>query len=614
MSQQTHSQKRAQARTPEVRPEHGQTLLAFALLLTATLLFYGSVGKLLFVTYDDPWYVTANSHVAAGLSWENLGYAFTTLDAGNWHPLTWISHMIDCELFGLDPAGHHYDSLLFHSLNVLLLFWILLKATGHRWRSFCASALFALHPLNVQNVAWISERKSLVSALFMFLAFLSYGWYVRNPNWKRYLTLAGCFAASLLSKPMAVSFPFALLLLDYWPLGRLPDPAECRISGGDGARPGWWNRLGKLTLEKLPLFAMAAASSWITIVAQKGSNAMQLNSQVPFVSRLANAVYSYFEYVRILFWPARLSVFYPFPVLAAWKVVLSALFLAAITVLVLIYRRRKYLVFGWFWFLGMLVPVIGLLQVGKQAMADRYCYIPLLGLFVILVWLAAEAIQTMHLPHPATIAVAACVLLAAGVTTRMNLEYWQNSGTLWAHARQVASRPDVMIQTNLGETLARDGQMDQAMQELRIGEQLDPQNAEIHGDIGAVLLEGNQLPEAEAEFQTVVRDAGHELEFTLGAYSELGRIHQRQARLDEAWSDYTEILKINPQSYPALMGRGQVRLRQGRNAEAEEEVRRAIAIQSTPEAWDLLGTVLDRRGDRAQAAQAYEQSHQLQRR
>jgi len=344
------------------------------LLAVATLAAYYPATRNRFVDFDDPLYVTQNQHVQAGLSWRNVAWAFRSIDAANWHPLTWISHMADCQFFGLNPTGHHAVSVLLHAINAVLLFLLLNKATGFRWRSLCVAGLFALHPLNVETVAWISERKSLLSMLFSLIAVACYGWYVRTPEparaqkCRRYLAVAFFFALALLSKPMAVTLPLVLLIVDYWPFERLPVPCstnDLRLV---------WNRLGKLLVEKIPLFAMSIASSWITVVAQHRGQAMTSNAVLTLKERVGNAMVSYAKYIGKMFWPNGLSYYYPHPGsrLTLWAILAATALLLTITATVWRYRERRHLVFGWKFFVVTLLPVIGIVQVGLQAMADRY--------------------------------------------------------------------------------------------------------------------------------------------------------------------------------------------------------------------------------------------------
>src|SRR5208282_4275488 len=333
-------------------------MLLGALLVFATMLLYSCVRHHEFLDFDDSQYVTKNIHVSTGLKFDNVVWAFTTFYAANWHPLTWLSHMMDCQLFGLNSGSQHLVNVALHAANVLLLFLLLRRATGAVWRSFLVAALFAVHPLNVETVAWLAQRKSLLSTLFSLLTIAAYGWYVRRPGWKKYLVVVVAFSLALMSKPMAVSLPLVLLLLDYWPLERYEDLPFRRK----------WVRL---SIEKLPLLAMSAASSALTMAAQRSGGAVADTSVLPPSLRLGNAIVSYVAYIGKMFWPAKLAIFYPHPQHSLpWSdVIAAAVILVAITMSVLYFHRARYLAMGWFLFGIMLVPVIGIIQVGRQGMA-----------------------------------------------------------------------------------------------------------------------------------------------------------------------------------------------------------------------------------------------------
>jgi Flp pilus assembly protein TadD len=580
------------------------------LLLAATLLLYAPVRRFSFLFWDDIGYVTINSHVQAGLSLATAAWAFTSLEAANWHPLTWLSHELDCSLFGMDPAGPHCVNVLIHAANVLLLFFLLRRATGCLGRSFFVAALFALHPLNIQSVAWISERKNVLSTFFFLLAVGGYGWYVKNPNWKRYLAFTAAFTASLMSKPMAVTFPFVLLLLDYWPLSRLPDPCN-RLSPGVGGAPlSWWRQAARLALEKLPLLPLSAASSWITLVAQREAGATDAGVPQSLSAHLANAVHSYCEYLRMTFWPSGLATFYPYPALPFWNVLLCTLFLAAITGCVLWQRRRKYLVFGWFFFLGTLVPVIGIVQVSAQAMADRYAYIPLLGLFIMAVWLAAEAVAALHLPRAVTAAAAAGLLLAAGCVARTNLWYWKDTLTLWTRAHDVHPQPDSIIDGALGMAMFSAGLVDDSLQHYRVAESIVPDNARLHYDIATALLAKQDLAAAVPELQAALRYATDDV-VRVNSLNNLGGVYFQLGHSEDAWRSFTAALRLDPRHATCMMGLGYILYQQRRYAEAAKQFSRALAIEPTAQGWLRLAQSLEASGNRSLALAAYENALQL---
>src|SRR5438094_6761107 len=398
------------------RTRRGQEAIMVLLLIAGTLALYNPATRNGFINYDDNSYITLNPHVQAGLTLQNIRWAFTTFDVSNWHPLTWISHMLDCQLFGLNPAGHHFVSILLHAFNVALVFWLLLRATGAQWRSFWVAALFAVHPLNVESVAWVAERKNVLSTLFGLLTIAAYGWYLQQRNWKRYGLLLLLFALSLMAKPMLVTLPLALLLLDFWPLERIRSFAE-------------WRKAGFLLLEKTPLLALSFASSVVTMEAQRSSMSALVwkDPGWPRFFKYWNAIYSYPQYLRKMIWPSKLAIFYPLHSIGLWQVLLSALALCIVTVLVFRYAKRGYLTVGWLWYLGMLIPVIGVVSVGRQAMADRYAYVPLLGIFVLLVWSAADLAENFF----SRMLPLVCGLLLAGiialrVVTHNQLPYWHD--------------------------------------------------------------------------------------------------------------------------------------------------------------------------------------------
>ena len=356
----------------------GRKSVVVLLLVVVVLIAYGTVWHFDFVNIDDDFYVTENAQIQQGLSLDSVLWAMTTIEEANWHPLTWLSHMMDVQLFGLNPGGHHLTNLLLHIANVLLLFGVLQQMTGAVWLSALVAALFALHPLNVESVAWVAQRKTVLSTMFWLLTVLAYVRYVKKPNWGRYLGMMGIFVLGLMAKPMLVTLPCVLLLLDYWPLKRL---------GKDSKE--FWERLPRLAAEKLPLLIPVAAISVVTLEAQSQAGAISTWEWLPLGTRVANAVAAYGLYLKKMLWPMDLAVFYPHPgnSLEVWPVALAALLLVILSLGVWWQgRRSRYLVVGWFWYLGTLLPVSGLIQVGGQAMADRYAYVPLMGLFIILVW------------------------------------------------------------------------------------------------------------------------------------------------------------------------------------------------------------------------------------
>jgi len=470
-------------------------ILLGALLVLATLLLYGPVTDHEFLLFDDSQYVTRNIHVSTGLNLGNVAWAFTTFHEANWHPLTWLSHMADCQLFGLNSGPHHFVNVVLHAVNVLLLFFLLQRATGAVWRSFLVAALFAVHPLNVETVAWVAQRKSLLCTLFSLLTIAAYGWYVRGPGWKKYLVVVAAFALALLSKPMAVSLPLVLLLLDYWPLERYEDLPFRRK----------WVRL---SLEKLPLLLLSAASSAVTMVAQRSRGAVAWESILPLSWRLENAIVCYVAYIGKTVWPAKLAVFYPHPLHSLlWSdVIAAAVILVAITMAVLYFHRARYLAVGWFLFVITLIPVIGIIQVGRQAMADRYAYVPCIGLFIIIAWGLSSIAHATALPRIVPAVAALCLILAFGAATSRYLPYWQSGVKLFTHARMVAWRPDSVIEESLAEALFAAGRFDEAFPHSREACVLRPDDANCHYHMAEVLLfVRHQLPDALEQYQLAAR-------------------------------------------------------------------------------------------------------------
>ena len=428
----------------------------FALLLAViTFAVYSPVLKYPFVNYDDVDYVSENAHVQHGLSLETLNWAITSTQQANWHPLTWLSHALDCDLFGLNAGGHHFTSLLLHAANAVLVLLLLMRVTGAFWRSLLVAALFALHPMNVESVAWVAERKTVLSMFFFLLTLGAYGWYARRPGAGRYMVVFVLFALALTAKPMVVTLPFLLVLMDVWPL--------CRVQGGFlqvQAAAGTFTvpqlSLRILLWEKLPLLALSAASSVITMVAQRP--ALKTMDAIQFGQRAANAVFSYAMYIWKAFWPVGLSVFYA-PQggrLSAWQIAFCILFLAALSALVWKLRARGYPLVGWLWFLGTLVPMIGLVQVGEQGMADRYAYLPLIGIFVIVVWLSADVCGETKISRFVPLAASAAVLLALSILTWGQVHTWQSTFSLWSHSLEITPE-NYVAEDSIGTILLDEG-------------------------------------------------------------------------------------------------------------------------------------------------------------
>ena len=541
------------------------------LLVVATLALYNPVNSHPFVNYDDDRYVINNPHIHAGLNWDTIAWAFTATEQANWHPLTWLSHALDYQLFHLNPAGHHFTSLLIHALNAVLLFLLLARATGRIGPSLFVAALFALHPINVESVAWIAERKNVLSTFFFFLTLGAYGWYSLKPDWRRYLAVAAMFAFGLMSKPMVITLPFVLLLLDYWPLARISGSTQSVIRGPQKS-------FAALVIEKAPLIALSAASAVITMQAQQAGGATRSIEQFSVGVRLENAIVAYAMYLWKTLWPARLAPLYPHPgdSLAAWQVLVAVIALLGITALVIKFRAKSYLPVGWLWFLGTLVPVIGLVQVGDQAMADRYAYIPLIGIFVMIAWSAADLADARKFRLPARIIPAACVLLALGFATHRQLSYWSSNYELWSHAVAVTNR-NFIAQNNLGGALILEGRTDEAYPHFQAAAEINPRDPMSHSNQGAYQQEHGHLQEAIEQYETTIRltsDPG----LLSSTYANLGTAYRDLGDDTKSRQSYDEALRLNPAQFQAWLGLGRLLERQGKLDQAIFNYSRALEL------------------------------------
>lgn len=454
--------------------EPRRSALVCAFLALATLAVYWPVAFYPFTNFDDTTYVSNNPWVMQGLGWEGIRWAFTTFYFANWHPLNWLSHMTDVELFGTWAGGHHLTSVALHCLNSALVFLVLRRMTGAVWRSAAVAALFALHPLHVESVAWVSERKDVLSSCFGLLALLCYASYARRPRPLALLATTACFYLALMTKPMLVTLPFAMLLLDYWPLERLDWPLERE-------------RVRGLVLEKLPMFAAVAASCVVTVIAQERSGTIGETASVGL--RLANAGVSYLRYLGNAFWPRDLSVFYPYPdAVPLWQAVGAVLILAGVTAAVVhLAPRRRYPLVGWLWFVGMLIPVIGLIQVGPQAMADRYAYLPVTGLFVAAVWGAHDVITRWPRYRSLAVGTAASALAACGVVSSLQVTHWQSSIHLFQHALDATGESSLVL-NNLGSAFVDAKRYDEALAPLTRAIELEPRYAAAWSSLGSALF------------------------------------------------------------------------------------------------------------------------------
>lgn len=573
------------------------------LLAVITLALYNPVNHHPFVNYDDDRYVTENPHVRQGLTAPTFKWALTSTEQANWHPLTWMSHALDYSLYGLNPVGHHFTSVLLHAVNAVLLFLLLVWATGRMGPSLFVAALFAVHPMNVESVAWVAERKNVLCTVFCFLALWAYGWYARKPGWLRYLVVAALFAAGLASKPMVITLPFVLLLLDYWPLKRV-----AAANGDAGGVPVFsWSRL---VLEKVPLFALSVASALVTMRAQRAGGAVRTGAEYSLAVRVANAVYAYAMYLWKMIWPAQLAPMYPHPgnSLAAWQVVAGAFVLVAITAAVLRFRARRYLVIGWLWFLGTLVPVIGLVQVGDAAMADRYAYIPLIGIFVMLAFGAADLAEQKKIGSWLAIP-AVVVILGLAFATHRQIGYWQSNVDLWSHTLAVTQN-NFIAEDNLGGAFILEGKEEEAQPHFRAAAYINPRDPMSHSNLGTYFQTHNQLPEAIAQYEVAVgltTDAGLLSE----TYANLGVAYGKLGEDAQAYRSFEQSLHFNPNRFNAWLGLGVLAQKHGNLEEAIRDLSRSVQLQPTAQAYFVLGRAFEQAGRFEEAREDYRRARSI---
>jgi Tfp pilus assembly protein PilF len=508
--------------------------------LSLTALTWVVFGQTLwhdFINYDDPRYVYENTSITSGISIGGVAWAFTHIHSMNWHPLTTISHMLDCQLYGLKAGAHHFTNVLLHSIAAILLFLTLQYMTGAFWRSAFVAAVFAIHPLRVESVAWIAERKDVLSGVCFMVTLLAYAHYVRAPSIGRYLTVAFVFALGLMSKPMLVTLPFVLLLLDYWPLRRIRNK---------GSKVG--RQVLRLLVEKIPLIALSAVSSLVTFLAQRG--ALGWTEQLPILARISNALLSYVVYLRQMFWPANLAVFYLHPEnrVASSEIILAATVLIGITITAIILQKNApYLITGWLWYLGMLVPVIGLVQVGWQGHADRYTYLPQIGLYIAATWAVADLTTLWR--HQRTI-LGTTAILTIGVLgwgAWVQTSYWRDSETLFRHALAVTANNDV-AENNLGIVFLRQGKVDEAISLLQAAVDLRPDNSPAHENLAKALLQKGQVTDALVHYRKLLELQPDNIE----VHNIVGTVLVQQGRVREGVEEWQKVLAIQPDNGNAM--------------------------------------------------------------
>jgi protein O-mannosyl-transferase len=538
-----HATERRRSRTHNGRVVTGIVSVFLAVIVWVA---FGQALRHEFVGYDDQRYVVQNPWVTNGLTPGGIKWAFTHVHASNWHPLTTISHMLDCQLYGLQPWGHHLTNILLHAAAAILLFLALRKLTGDLWPSLLVATVFAVHPLRVESVAWVSERKDVLSGMFFMLTLWAYARYARGngrPFW--YLTVVVFFALGLMCKPTLVTLPFVLLLLDYWPLGR-SQPSSSR---GDGITRNKWTWL---VVEKLPLFVLSAASCVATLLAQQ--DALDASLKPPLMERFGNALVSYVVYLGQMIWPARLAVLYPYPegTLKVGQVILALLLLLSISATVFVWRRKyPFLLTGWLWYLGMLVPMIGIVQVGSQVRADRYTYLPQIGLYILVAWGAMELFHLWR--RSRVILAAAALLIITALITRSHFQtsYWRDTETLWRHATATTSN-NYIATTNLAQVLFESGRFDEAIAECQKALKIKPDLAAAHNNLGVALIRSKQ-----------------------GGVAAL-----RQKSIDEAIGHYRAALQIKPDFIQARSNLGNALLQRGQVDEAITQFRKALEVDA----------------------------------
>ena len=569
-------------------------------LVLITLFVYMQVVSYEFINYDTDRYVYENQYVKAGLTGKGIGWAFTTIYASNWHPVTWLSHMLDAELFGLKPGWHHFSNVFFHIANTVLLFWILARMSGDIWKSSLVAALFAIHPMHVQSVAWVAERKDVLSTFFGLLAVGSYFRYVRCPTIGRYMPVLIFFLLGLMSKPMLVTLPFLLLLLDYWPLKRF----NFQVLRDSDATGSQMPAKVFLSAEKIPLFLLSAVFCMVTLIVQQDGGAVGSLALYPLHLRIVNALVSYASYIAKMLWPVNLAVVYPYPgVFPAWKIWAACLVLSGMSFLALKnYKTRPWLLVGWLWYLGTLLPVIGLVQAGSQAMADRYTYVPLIGMFIILVWGLFDLLERYRI-KPFKFAFIAIAFLSALIAVSwIQVGYWQNSITLFEHTLDV-TKNNYVAHNNLGHRLLELGKSEDARRHFAKSIQINSEFEIAHLNLGLAFSRQGKLDQAIKHYSKALQIKPN---YTV-AHNNLGNAWYRLGKADKAYEHYLEAIKINPAYAEAYNNLGAASIRMGDPKRAVSFFRKALKINPdfVSAQNNLTNTLaaLEKRNDKTAASQ-----------
>jgi protein O-mannosyl-transferase len=580
-----------------------QTLLLSLLLLLLTFGVYHSVAHNSFVNYDDDKYILSVPQLRQSFGWALIRWAFTTFTLSNWHPLTWLSHALDYQLFQASPVAVHLENVLIHAVSSVVLFLLLQKATGSAWRSAVVAALFSVHPLNVESVAWAAERKNVLSMLFFMIALYAYGRYAIRRTIARYLVVFAAFALGLMAKPQIVTLPFVLLLWDVWPLGRWLQPGQSTRQAESSFR---W-----LILEKIPLFVLSGACCVITLRAQTAGGAVGSLQEYPISVRLGNAVVGYIRYLGNVIWPSKLGVLYPYPTspIPAWEITLAVIALLTISALVMLSWNRRYFAIGWFWFLGTLMPMIGLVQVGLASRADRYTYLPSIGLFFLIVWGVSDWAQEHRIPDAWLGVSAAAVLILLCVVTIHQVSYWHNSETLWTRALEVTT-DNAVAEANLGSALAGEGRNQDAIVHFGRAVAVDPGNSLAQFFIG--LDEGRQgNAQAAVQHLKIASQRPSDNELTELIYANLGTAYRNLHEYAEARESFAVALQLNPTDPGAGIGMGLIAQHEKDFPAAIRWYSQAMLGRPNAVACLLLARAMEKNNQLAESKSMYEKAGTL---
>ncbi len=576
-------------------------------LILLTLAVYWNVQNFGFINYDDNLYVTENDLIQSGLSIRGLVGVLTDTRTGNWHPLTMISHAIDWELFRQNAGGHHWSSLIIHIINTVLLFLLLNQMTGAIWRSALVAALFAIHPINVESVAWVAERKNVLSTFFWFLTMMFYVWYVQKPGWQRYLPVFVCFALGLMSKSMLVTLPFVLLLMDYWPLNRTAiDTSNHRQANTERSQQKAKVKFHFLILEKIPLLILSVIFSGVALFTQNKVQSITSLDALPFITRLQNAVVAYVLYCKKMFWPLELSVFYPYKGVDLGQFVVALCLLLLISVLAIkYYTKRPYLPVGWFWYLGTLLPVIGLIQVGSQSMADRYAYVPMIGLFIILAWWTASIAQNKKYMKYIVVLSSILFIIALSVICWQRCQLWGDSHAMW---NDVLKNHQVAFAYNLrGLQYAQNNQFDLALADYNLALKIDENYVHALNNRANVFLALRQNRAAFEDYQRALNLAPNFAD----AYYNRGLLYLSTGHLDEAISDFTKAIHIDPGNADYFNNRGIALRLKNKHKSAFADFTQAVRINDNlAEAYYNRGTLYSLHKQHVFAIREYDEAIQ----